>query len=364
MSILERLWANGHAAYAVGGGVRDWLLGRSAKDWDVASDARPERMLELFPDGHYENKFGTVTVDGVQVTTFRRDHLYGDHRRPDSVTFTDSIEEDLARRDFTVNAIAWGRASGEDEPRWVDPTGGRADIDARLLRAVGDAERRFDEDALRLVRAARLAGQLGFAIEPATQAAMRRTAALVAFVSRERLGGELRRMLGADPPSTSLRILADTGLLGHAFPLLEANAWRTSDRAMTCGHGLATRRAAALEGSSERLRLAALLHDVGKPTFADGHPATTSRCPVGRRLPFGGLPTAGATSGGETDRAAHVQCPPSWSDAAVRHSRHASDRIWCRPAALRRPTTSAAAYRRRRPVGRVALACDGGAGAP
>jgi tRNA nucleotidyltransferase (CCA-adding enzyme) len=275
-SILERLWSAGHSAYVVGGGVRDSLLGRKPKDWDVATDARPERILELFPTGRYENRFGTVSVDDVQVTTFRRDHLYGDHRRPDSVTFTRSIDEDLARRDFTVNAIAWGRATGEAETRWVDPADGRPDLDARLLRAVGEPKRRFDEDALRLVRAARLAAQLGFAIEPATQAAMKRTAALIGYVSRERLGEELRGMLRADPPSAGLRILASTRLLALAFPLLEVQRGLAQDKRPgddLWAHSLATLdAAAALEGSTERLRLAALLHDVGKPsTFADGH---------------------------------------------------------------------------------------------
>ena len=117
--ILERLWSGGHAAYVVGGGVRDELLGRAAIDWDVATDALPEQMLVTFPEGRYENRFGTVgvptaEVDTVEVTTFREDHQYADHRRPDGVTFTDSIGADLARRDFTVNAIAWGRAAGAD----------------------------------------------------------------------------------------------------------------------------------------------------------------------------------------------------------------------------------------------------------
>ena len=125
LAVLATLWDAGHAAFLVGGGVRDALLGRPVVDWDVATDALPERLLEVFPTGRYENRFGTVTVpsDGleVEVTTFRRDHQYGDHRRPDSVTFTTSLDEDLARRDFTVNAIAWGRA-GIVDPTAVWPT--------------------------------------------------------------------------------------------------------------------------------------------------------------------------------------------------------------------------------------------------
>ncbi len=146
--VLATLWRHGHAAYLVGGGVRDALLGRAIKDWDVATDALPERIVQLFPSGRYENRFGTVTVPDatldIEVTTFRRDHRYADHRRPDSVTFSADVGEDLARRDFTVNAIAWGRPAGADGTAdsagsWVDPTGGLADLDARRLRAVGDA---------------------------------------------------------------------------------------------------------------------------------------------------------------------------------------------------------------------------------
>jgi tRNA nucleotidyltransferase (CCA-adding enzyme) len=274
--LLERLWDNGHSAYVVGGAVRDWLLGRPASDWDVATDARPERMLELFPAGRYENRFGTVTINGVEATTFRRDHQYADHRRPDQVTFSDDIGEDLARRDFTVNAIAWGRSAGETAIHWQDPTEGRVDLRARVLRAVGKPAQRFDEDSLRLIRAARLAGQLDFTVEPVTLAAMQRSAPLVQYVSRERLGNEVRRMLAAERPSTGFRLLADTGLLAHALPLLEAQRGLPQDKRAgddLWAHSLAALDAAAsFDDSTDRLRLAALLHDVGKPsTFADGH---------------------------------------------------------------------------------------------
>ena len=323
-SILDRLWEGGHAAYLVGGGVRDWLLGRTETDWDIATDALPERMLELFPTGRYENRFGTVTVDEVEVTTFRRDHVYGDHRRPDSVTFTDSVEEDLARRDFTVNAIAFGGRDGR--AGWLDPTGGRADLDDRRLRAVGEPSRRFDEDALRLLRAARLAGQLDFEIEPATRAAMMASAELVAWVSRERVGTELRRMIRADPPSTAFRILADTGLLAPLFPSLAAQVGLP--QAKIHGHDLwqhtlATVDAAAtLDGSSDRLRLAALLHDLGKPTtHADGR--FLGHDLEGARLAEELL--AGLAFGRrELDPVVSLiinhmfQYLPNWSDAAIR----------------------------------------------
>ncbi|MEO6349705.1 MAG: HD domain-containing protein [Candidatus Limnocylindrales bacterium] len=278
--ILERLWTKGHAAFLVGGGIRDRLLGRPVHDWDVATDARPERTLELFSAGKYKNRFGTVTVgtepDVVEITTFRRDHQYADHRRPDMVTFTDSLDEDLARRDFTVNAIAWGRAADEAAAHWSDPTGGLDDLRARTLRAVGDPRVRFDEDALRLLRAARLAAQLDFQIESLTLAAMGDTAATVRWVSRERIGTEVTRMVAADPPSRAFEILAATNVLAESLPELAAQRGVPQDKVTghdLWGHSMATvDAAAAVDPGNATLRLAALLHDIGKPpTFADGH---------------------------------------------------------------------------------------------
>lgn len=272
--MLQTLWDEGHAAFLVGGGVRDALLGRPVTDWDVATDALPERLLQLFPAGGYDNRFGTVQVPSgdlkLEVTTFRRDHQYADHRRPDSVTFTTSLDEDLARRDFTVNAIAWSRDG------LVDPTSGLADLTAGLLRAVGDPPTRFDEDALRLLRAARLAAQLDFQIEPSTLAAMSTTAATVQYVSTERIGEELRKMLRAAQPSRALQILADTGVLRFALPELDAQRGVPQDKAPGMdlwAHCMAATDAAArLDPGNPRLRLAALVHDIGKPgTLADGH---------------------------------------------------------------------------------------------
>jgi tRNA nucleotidyltransferase (CCA-adding enzyme) len=290
--VLDTLWNNGHAAYAVGGAVRDSLLGRAPSEWDVATSALPEQTLSLFPGSEYTNRFGTVSVwldagdaararsdaagdtgdtrPPVEVTTFRRDHVYGDHRRPDSVTFTDSLNEDLARRDFTVNAMAWAR----DE--LVDPFHGMADLDARLIRAVGDPAARFDEDGLRLLRAARFAAQLGFDIEPRTLDAMRQTATTAAYVSAERVGAEVARMLEADPPSVAFRVLADTGVLEHAVPELHAQLGIPQGKINGVdlwGHSLASVDGAAqVDPTNRLLRLTALLHDIGKPpTFADGH---------------------------------------------------------------------------------------------
>src|ERR1043166_3247971 len=173
-ALMDRLWTHGHAAFVVGGSIRDALLGRPAADWDLASDARPDRLLAIFPGSVYENQFGTVPVredEAIhEITTFRSDHDYADFRRPHRVEFGASIEVDLARRDFTVNAIAWGAAAPEvrsgapvaPRPGLVDPYDGVGDARARVLRAVGDPDTRFREDALRMVRAVRLATTLDF----------------------------------------------------------------------------------------------------------------------------------------------------------------------------------------------------------
>jgi tRNA nucleotidyltransferase (CCA-adding enzyme) len=325
--ILKGLWENGHAAYVVGGGVRDVILGRPAKDWDIATDAPPERILELFPAGRYENRFGTVTIGGVEATTFRRDHVYADHRRPDSVTFSDDIVEDLARRDFTVNAIAWGRPAGDaPEETWVDPTGGLQDLELRRLRAVGDPAARFEEDALRLLRAARLAAQLGFEIDQPTREQMAAKADLAGWVSNERVGAELRRMLTADPPSAGFQILAESGLLTPVLPELAAQVGLRQTKATghdLWQHTLATLDAAAeLDPANQRLRLAALLHDIGKPeTYADdrfiGHDIEGARI-AARLLTRLGFPRSDVDRVAELIRWHMFSYERHWTNAAVR----------------------------------------------
>lgn len=281
--ILETLWSADHAGYVVGGALRDTLLDRPASDWDVATDARPEQLLALFPGAHYENRFGTVLVPvepgrAVEVTTFRRDIEYRDRRRPDRVEFSDSLEEDLARRDFTVNALAYGRDGTSSGPvlRLVDPSGGRDDLAAQVIRAVGDPAERFDEDALRLLRAVRLATQLDFTIEPATLAALRVAAPHAATVSPERVGQELRKMLAVAAPARGFRVLAETGLLAPLFPLLARQRGLSQQKGPGVDlweHTLRTLDAAArLAPGDETLAMAALFHDCGKPeTFVDGH---------------------------------------------------------------------------------------------
>jgi tRNA nucleotidyltransferase (CCA-adding enzyme) len=275
-AILEALRENGKAAYVVGGSLRDILLARTPYDWDLATDARPEVLQTLFPGAIYQNTFGTVAVqrDGVfyEITTFRRDHDYADFRRPHRVEFGATIEEDLARRDFTVNALAWGAVPGATDTL-IDPFGGRADLERRRLQAVGVAADRFGEDALRMVRAVRLAAQLEFTIAPPTLAAITQQAELVRHLSGERVAGELQKLLGADRPSIGLRLMEATGLLRQISPELADQ--RGVAQAKVAGEDLwdhTVRTVDAAPRDSPVVRLAALVHDIGKPTTAgDGH---------------------------------------------------------------------------------------------
>jgi len=276
-ALIDELHSAGHDAFVVGGSPRDVLLGRDPHDWDLATDARPERMLALFPGAVYENAFGTVAIrrdgDVLQVTTFRLEHEYADFRRPHRLEFGDDITADLARRDFTINALAWGRGRHDESPALLDPFGGLDDLDARVLRAVGEPATRFREDALRMVRAVRLATTLGLTVERGTLAAMRETAPLVAHLSGERIGAELAKLLAAPVPSVGLRLAEETGLVAVLSPELAAQ--RGIPQNKTDGEDLwdhTLRTVDAAPADRPVVRLAALLHDIGKPaTLADGH---------------------------------------------------------------------------------------------
>jgi tRNA nucleotidyltransferase/poly(A) polymerase len=327
--LLESLWRNGYAAYVVGGSVRDVLMGRRADDWDLATSALPDQTRALFETTRYENDFGTVAVatddpavGDVEITTFRSDHDYADFRRPHRVEFSDSIDLDLARRDVTVNAIAWGAEPG-GEPALVDTYGGRADIEAKILRTVGDPIARFEEDALRMLRVVRFAATLGFSVESSTLAAITARADLVHHLSGERIAAELGRLLAAERPSVGLRLLADTGLLRAISPELAAQRGVPQNKIAgedLWDHTLRAVDAARTEPSY--IRLAALVHDIAKPaTMADGR--FIGHEVVGERMVHELLERL-RWPRDERDRVARIVrhhmygYTPSWSDAAVR----------------------------------------------
>jgi putative nucleotidyltransferase with HDIG domain len=302
------------------------LLERVPSDWDLATDALPERLLSLFPEAAYENRFGTVAVprDGelYEITTFRSDHDYADFRRPHRVEFTGTVELDLARRDFTVNAMAWGARPGA-QAVLVDPYGGRADVEARILRAVGEPAARFEEDALRMMRAIRLAATLDFDIEPATLAGIRARSTLVTHLSGERVAAELERLLAAPLPSVGLRLMSETGVLAAVSPDLAAQRGIPQNKVPDedlWDHTL--RSVDAASPARPIVRLAALLHDIGKPaTFADDH--FLGHDTVGARLAGALLdrlhaPRAVRDRVVELVRLHMFSYDSSWSDAAVR----------------------------------------------
>ncbi len=275
--VVDALIDAGYDAYVVGGSVRDALRGVDPHDWDVTTNAKPEEIQGVFRRSLYNNRFGTVVVrmgdHEIEVTTYRVESEYTDHRRPESVAFTASLEEDLARRDFTMNAMAYRPARGTKRPELIDPFGGRADLDARVLRAVGDPDERFREDALRMLRAVRFATLLDLRIDVATAEAITRNAALTAALSGERIQQEVTKMLSAPAPSVAFRMLSDLGILAVICPELEECRYTPQEKAAAenvFDHSLAT--LDATPQSDLGLRLAGLFHDIGKPdTFADGH---------------------------------------------------------------------------------------------
>lgn len=284
--VTDRLRSSGHEAYVVGGCVRDAIRGVDPADWDVATDARPEQIQAIFKRSLYLNRFGTVVVrmgdHEIEVTTYRIESEYSDRRRPDTVSFTDSLHEDLSRRDFTINAMAWTPAAEASAGELVDPFEGQRDLEAKVVRAVGDPNERFAEDALRMLRAARFAATLGMRIEPATAEAIRRNAHLAKELSGERIQQEVLKIIRAPVPSVGFRMLSDLGLLEVIAPELERCRETPQEKVAAQDvfeHSLATLDAAAASmprGVGEEddliLRLAALFHDVGKPdTYDDGH---------------------------------------------------------------------------------------------
>ena len=268
-SIVARLRSAGHQAYLVGGCVRDLLLDRVPKDFDVATDARPDRVTELFERSEQVGAhFGVVLVREntaqVEVATFRRDASYSDGRRPDAVRFETDPRQDALRRDFTINALLLDPTTNEV----LDFTGGREDLQRRVIRAIGEPEHRFREDHLRLIRAVRFAARLGFAIEPATMAALRHMHGLIATVSPERVRDELARILTEGGARHGFQLLDETGLLGDILPEIAAMKGVAQPPEYHPEGDVWTHTLLLLDKLRHptlTLAMGALLHDVGKP---------------------------------------------------------------------------------------------------
>ena len=313
-NILTKLQEAGFEAYAVGGCVRDLLLQKIPKDWDIATNALPERIQEIFPDTFYENKFGTVTVkqfsadeklEQIEVTTYRVDEAYTDKRHPDAVRFTPNLQEDLARRDFTINAIALDLAG-----KITDPFGGQEDLAQGVIRAVGEPEKRFNEDALRMLRAVRFSVELvprgsvkqgfspleilkesgeakqskqkfltGFSIEEKTKKAIKKNAAWLQAIAKERIRDEFVKIIMSERPDEGILLLHELGLLEYIIPELEKGFGVAQNKHhiyTIFEHGVfslkfaahpvksATADHGARKKSNFIVRLAALLHDVAK----------------------------------------------------------------------------------------------------
>lgn len=272
-TLTDALQQAGYQAYLVGGCVRDLVRGEKPHDWDIATDATPEQIQHIFPDSFYENDFGTVGVKTdaqdtslalVEVTPFRTEGTYADGRRPSSVTFGTSLEEDLARRDFTVNAMALDPRTGE----LTDPYKGQKDIKDTMLRAVGQATTRFSEDGLRMVRAVRFVGQLGFGLDAETAAAISECAPLLEKISRERIRDELIRILESKNPMLSLVMAQKLRILQHIIPELEETVGVEQNQAHSYDvfeHLLRSMQHAADRRYGFIVTLSALLHDIAKP---------------------------------------------------------------------------------------------------
>ncbi|OQX01073.1 hypothetical protein BWK69_00040 [Candidatus Parcubacteria bacterium A4] len=281
-NIIKKLRANKYEVFVVGGCVRDSLMGKVPTDWDITTSAKPEEIKEIFPDSFYENKFLTVTVhtgseslalEEVEITTFRSEAKYTNKRHPDEVMFAKTLEEDLSRRDFTVNALAIDIHDGKNE--LIDLFGGQEDLKNKIIRTVGNPNDRFNEDALRMMRAVRFSATLddGWKIESATSSAVEKNSQNLKFISFERIRDELLKIIMSPRASEGIELLRKLGLLKHIIPELEENFNITQNKhhIYDCyEHAILSLKYAAEENFSQRVRVAALLHDIAKPRVKRG----------------------------------------------------------------------------------------------
>ena len=267
--ILKKFEDAGFEIYIVGGVVRDLLTSREGFDWDFTTNATPEEILKLFPNGFYDNKFGTVGIPDeshhhpYEITTFRTEHGYSDKRRPDHVEWGKSLEEDLSRRDFTINALALN-SKGEI----IDPFEGKKDLEKKIVRAVRDPMERFDEDALRMMRAIRIAAELGFQIEDKTLEAIKKHAPTISLVAFERIRDEFFKLLKSENADLGILLLKESGILKEILPELD-ECFGVEQKSPKRHHkyDVGTHSVMALKHTPSKdlvTRFATLLHDIGK----------------------------------------------------------------------------------------------------
>ena len=280
-TVVDRLEKAGFESYIVGGCSRDFLINKNPNDWDVTTLAKPEEIQKIFPNNFYENKFLTVTVQTkskdprlkeIEVTTFRSEAKYTDKRHPDEIRFSKTLKEDLARRDFTINAIAI-RLKSKDKFEIIDPFNGKEDLKNKIIKAVGKADDRFSEDALRLMRALRLAVTLGFQIEEKTKQAIVKNASSLKLISTERIRDEFVKIIISDKAAEGIELLRSLGLLKHIVSELEEGykVSQNKHHIYDCyEHNLLSLKYAAKEKFSLEIRLASLFHDIAKPRVKRG----------------------------------------------------------------------------------------------
>ncbi|MDP2856257.1 MAG: HD domain-containing protein, partial [bacterium] len=286
--IAQKMKKAGFDAYLVGGCVRDLILGRSVRDWDFTTNALPEDIQKIFPESFYENKFGTVSVKTgsemealkiVEITPYRVESQYQDKRHPDEIKFTKTLEEDLKRRDFAVNALVLSEVEGI--AKIIDLFNGQKDLKEKIIRTVGNPEERFNEDALRLMRAIRFATELNFAIEENTKKAIKKLAVSLEFISKERIRDEFEKIIMAQKAVWGVELLTDLGLLQYVAPELmegigvigvtkKKKGHIKYEELSVFEHNLKTLDYAAQQNFNLETRLAALLHDLGKPRTKRG----------------------------------------------------------------------------------------------
>ncbi|HYC34361.1 MAG TPA: HD domain-containing protein, partial [Candidatus Paceibacterota bacterium] len=297
-NVMEQLEERGYEAYLIGGCVRDLFLEKEPKDWDVTTNATPEEIQGISPDSFYENDFGTVGVKTesederlkvIEVTPYRVEGEYSNNRHPDKVEFSKDIKDDLKRRDFTINAIAF-RETNKGESEIVDLFEGIKDLQKGIIRTVGNPKDRFNEDGLRILRAVRLATQLRFQIEEETEKAVFESRGLLKNISAERIRDEISKIIATDEPMRGFELLKKLGLLPYTIPELEEGINCGQNQAHSFDvfeHLLRSLQHAADKKYPFEIRLAALLHDIGKPA--------TKRIPADKKEPtFYGHEVVGA----------------------------------------------------------------------